>query len=82
LSNQWLTYGTQLTTEGSRIGLDSRNVRLYEYTNNKGQKIWIREDNAASFGSPGGRGDQGPHFNSGLAGGSQKDLKNHHYWEQ
>jgi RHS repeat-associated protein len=69
------------TAEGSRIGLDNRNVRLYEYTNNKGQKIWIREDNAASYGSPGGAGDQGPHFNSGPAG-DQKNLKSHHYWDQ
>jgi RHS repeat-associated protein len=57
------------------------NVRLYEYTNSSGQKIWIREDKAASYGAPGGRGDQGPHFNSGPAG-DQKNLNNHHYWSQ
>jgi len=71
------------TPEGINAGLRSGdNVRLYEYTNSSGQKIWIREDKAASYGAPGGRGDQGPHFNSGPAGGDQKDLKNHHYWSQ
>jgi RHS repeat-associated protein len=57
------------------------NVRLYEYTNSSGQKIWIREDRAASYGAPGGAGDQKPHFNSGPAG-DQKNLNNHHYWSQ
>ncbi len=71
------------TPEGIRVGLRSGdNVRLYEYTNSSGQKIWIREDKAASYGARGGRGDQGPHFNSGPAGGRQEDLKYHHYWSQ
>jgi RHS repeat-associated protein len=68
------------TPEGREAGLRSgENVRLYEYTNSRGQKIWIREDNATLYGSPGGRGDQGPHFNSGPKG---EKLRNHHYWEQ
>src|SRR5262249_25382688 len=70
------------TDAGRAAGLRGDNVRLYEYTNSSGQKIWIREDKAASYGAPGGRGDQGPHFNSGPAGGDQKDLTNHHYWSQ
>jgi RHS repeat-associated protein len=71
------------TPGGAEVGLRSGdNVRLYEYTNSRGQKIWIREDKAASYGAPGGKGDQGPHFNSGPAGARQQDLKNHHYWSQ
>ncbi len=67
------------TPEGRAAGLRGDNVRLYEYTNSSGQKIWIREDKAASYGAPGGKGDQGPHFNSGP---KESDLKNQHYWSQ
>jgi hypothetical protein len=68
------------TPGGAEVGLRSGdNVRLYEYTNSRGQKIWIREDKAASYGAPGGKGDQDQHFNSGPKEG---DLKNHHYWSQ
>jgi len=65
------------TPEGIEAGLrPGQNVRLYEYTNSSGQKIWIREDRATTY-SDGGT--QGPHFNSGPAKG---DLKNHHYWQE
>jgi RHS repeat-associated protein len=67
------------SAEGRAAELRGDNVRLYEYTNSRGQKIWIREDKAASYGAPGGRGDQGPHFNSGPKG---EKLTNHHYWRQ
>lgn len=49
----------------------------YEYTNNKGEKIIIRQDKPAKYGE-GGRGDQGPHFNAGKDGGR---LKQHHYYK-
>src|SRR5690606_38909479 len=32
------------TPEGAALGLDSRNVKLYEYTNSRGDKIHIRQD--------------------------------------
>ncbi len=65
------------TDAGKAAGLDNRNVRMYEYINNKGEKVWIREDKAAFY-PEGGVGDQNPHFNSGRAGES---LPNHHEWE-
>ena len=52
------------------------NVRVYEYTNSSGQKIWIREDRATTYADG---GTQGPHFNSGPAG---EKLTNHHYWQE
>lgn len=64
------------TREGNQLGLDDRNVKLYEYTNSNGQKIHIRQDRAASYGQ-GGAGDQTPHFNAGPAG---EKLKQHHYY--
>ena len=67
------------TPEGNQIGLDpARNSRLYEFTNNQGNKVWIREDFPATYGDPNGVGDQGPHFNSGPAG--SQGLPGHHYW--
>lgn len=66
------------TPEGKQLGLDNRNVKLYEYTNSSGQKIHIRQDKAASYGQ-GGIGDQKPHFNAGPAG---QKLKQHHYYGQ
>jgi uncharacterized protein RhaS with RHS repeats len=64
------------TPEGNELGLDNRNVKLYEYTNSDGQKIHIRQDKAASYGQ-GGIGDQKPHFNAGPAGSK---LRQHHYY--
>jgi RHS repeat-associated protein len=54
------------------------NIRLYEFTNNRGEKIWIREDGARVYrtGPP-----QGNHFNSGPAG-VENNLKNHHFWRR
>lgn len=46
----------------------------YNYTNSKGEKISIRKDNPRQYGD-GGKGDQGPHYNSGKTGA---DLKQHH----
>jgi RHS repeat-associated protein len=63
--------------EGNQIALrPGENVRLYEYTNSNGQKIWIREDKSITY-SDGS--SQGPHFNSGPAG---QKLTGHHYWQQ
>jgi len=64
------------TREGDQLGLDGRNVKLYEYTNSSGQKIHIRQDRPASYGQ-GGVGDQTAHFNAGPAG---QKLKQHHYY--
>lgn len=65
------------TYEGRLIGLDHRNVRQYEFTNNKGQKISIREDKAVNYGRTDGTGNQVEHFNSGLTGGK---LTRHDYF--
>jgi len=63
------------TPEGDAAGLrPNENTRMYEFTNSRGEKIWIREDAPAQY--PDG-GSQGPHFNSGPAG---QKLVNHHYW--
>jgi RHS repeat-associated protein len=61
------------TPAGNAAGLDSRNVRQYEFTNSKGEKISIREDKAATY--PDG-GTQSRHFNAGPSGGK---LEQHHY---
>ena len=60
------------TPEGNAAGLDSKNVRQYEYTNSKGEKISIREDKPASY--PDG-GSQPAHFNAGKSG---EKLDQHH----
>jgi HNH/Endo VII superfamily nuclease toxins len=65
------------TPAGKAAGLDSRNVKQYEYTNSKGEKITIRQDKAAEYGS-GGAGDQAPHFN---AGQQDSKLSQHHFYE-
>ncbi|MBR9908482.1 MAG: hypothetical protein GYB30_10615 [Gammaproteobacteria bacterium] len=66
------------TPEGNAAGLDSRNVKQYEYTNGAGEKITIRQDKAASYGQ-GGKGDQKPHFNAEPS--KEGKLKQHHYYE-
>ena len=65
------------TLKGIKLGLDDRNVVLYEYLNSAGQKIHIRLDKPASFGGPGGVGNQGWHFNAGPA---FEKLKQHHFF--
>lgn len=70
-SLQWKNWDCLNLPEGKAAGLDSRNVKQYEYTNSKGEKVTIRQDNKASY--PDG-GTQPPHFNAG-----EKDpLKQHH----
>ncbi|KXS33952.1 MAG: hypothetical protein AWU56_2486, partial [Idiomarina sp. T82-3] len=66
------------TPEGNAAGLDSRNVKQYEYTNGAGEKITIRQDKAATYGQ-GGKGGQKPHFNAGKT--KEGKLKQHHYYE-
>ena len=63
------------TPEGVKLGLGDRNVVLYEYLNSAGKKIHIRLDKPASYGAPGGVGDQGWHFNAGPA---FEKLRQHH----
>ncbi|MFN6105616.1 MAG: hypothetical protein ACK5EA_14395, partial [Planctomycetaceae bacterium] len=65
------------TPEWAKLGLDDRNVVLHEYLNSAGQKIHIRLDKPASFGGPGGVGDQVWHFNAGPA---FEKLKQHHFF--
>ena len=68
------------TPDGKNAGLDSRNVKQYEFTNSKGEKIIIRQDKPAKYGSPNGAGDQGPHYNAGKAGSNLS--KQHHNYEK
>lgn len=73
---------TPNSAEGAAAGLrPGENIRLYEYRNIHGQRIWVREDGAVTY-PDGGR--QGAHFNSGPAGGprGQKSLTNHHFWRR
>jgi RHS repeat-associated protein len=65
------------TPEGNAAGLDERNVKLYEYSNSRGEKIHVRQDKPATY-NQNGAGDQGPHFNSGPAG---EKLQRHDYYD-
>lgn len=56
--------------------MDKRNVKQYEFTNSKGEKVIIRQDKPAKYGAPNGRGDQGKHYN---AGKKQENLSNQHH---
>jgi hypothetical protein len=68
------------TPEGDAAGLLSdKNVKQYEFTDYKGQKVTIRQDKPANY-NDGGKGDQGPHYNAGSA--EDNKLKQHHYYEQ
>ena len=63
------------TPEGKAAGLDpNKNVKQLEYTNNKGEKIQIRQDKPVQY--PDG-GWQGWHWNAGNAG---ENLYQHHYY--
>ena len=66
----------QGTTEGDKAGLDSRNVKQYEFTNSKGEKVIIRQDKPAKY--PDG-GKQDPHYNAGNI--KDDKLKQHHYYD-
>jgi hypothetical protein len=48
----------------------------YEFTNSKGEKVTIRQDQATTY-SDGGY--QAPHYNAGNS--SDNKLKQHHYYE-
>ena len=63
------------TPEGKEMKLDNDNVKLYEFTNSKGEKVLIRQDKPALY-KDGGM--QPAHFNAGF----KKDikLKQHHYY--
>ncbi|WP_028787047.1 HNH/endonuclease VII fold putative polymorphic toxin [Terrimonas ferruginea] len=62
------------TDQGNKAKLNNRNVKQYEYTNSKGQKIKIRQDKPAKY-NDGGKGDQPGHFNAGKA--DDNKLKQH-----
>jgi hypothetical protein len=68
------------TPEGKAAGLDSRNVKQYEFTNSKGEKVTIRQDKPAKYGDPKGVGDQGKHYNAGKVG--ENLSKQHHNYNQ
>jgi hypothetical protein len=68
------------TPEGKKIGLDERNIKQYEFTNTKGEKVTIRQDKPAQYGSPDRKGDQGKHFNAGKKG--ENLSKQHHNYEK
>jgi hypothetical protein len=55
-------------------------VKQYEFTNSKGEKVTIRQDNPAKYGSPDGRGDQGKHYNAGQKG--ENLSKQHHNYNK
>lgn len=57
-------------------GLRNGNVVQYEFTNSKGEKVTICQDQATTY-SDGGY--QAPHYNAGNS--SDNKLKQHHYYE-
>jgi len=59
------------TPEGSKAGLDARNVKQFEYTNSKGEKVTIRQDKPAIY-TDGWA--QPAHYNAG----KNKKLDQHH----
>lgn len=64
------------TLEGENAGLTNKNVKLYQFTNSKGEKINIRQDKAVKYDKDGG--SQSKHFNAGL---EDEKLKQHHNYE-
>ena len=60
------------TPEGNDYSLDDRNVKLYEFTNYKGETILIRQDKSVKYSN----GYQPKHFNAGLK--NENKLKQHH----
>jgi len=63
------------TPEGVNRGLKDHNVKLYEFTNSKGEKVYIREDKPVKYNDG---GSQPPHFNAGNR--NDRKLKQHHYY--
>jgi RHS repeat-associated protein len=63
------------TPEGVNRGLKDDNVKLYEFTNSKGEKVYIREDKPVKYNDG---GSQPPHFNAGNK--DDRKLKQHHYY--
>ena len=64
------------TPEGQNAGLTNKNVKLYQFTNSKGEKVNIRQDKAVKYDKDGG--NQSRHFNAGL---EDEKLKQHHNYE-
>ena len=54
----------------------SKNLKQYEFTNSKGEKVQIRKDNPRTY-NDGGK--QGKHYNAGDKG---QKLKQHHKYDQ
>lgn len=55
-----------------------KQLTVYDYVNNNGQRISIRKDLPRKYGGD-GRGDQGHHYNAGSSGGK---LKQHYYFDK
>ena len=64
------------TKEGQAAGLREGNIKQYEYTNSKGERITIRQDAPHTY--PDG-GKQKGHYNAGKTNADK--LKQHHYHE-
>lgn len=60
-----------MTIEGKNAGLDSRNVKQFEFKNSKGENVTIRQDKSTTY--PDG-GSQPNHYNAG----KEKKLDQHH----
>lgn len=55
-----------------------KNLRVWDYANNDGKRISIRQDLSRKYGN-GGKGDQGHHHKAGKTGGK---LKQHYYFNK
>ena len=66
---------SRVPDRGSNAG---KQLRVYDYINNNGQKISIRQDLPRNYGGN-GKGNQGHHYNAGPTGGK---LKQHHNFNQ
>ena len=64
------------TEAGKAAELRKGNIVQYEFTNSKGERVIIRQDQAAIY-SDGGY--QPPHYNAGMS--TDNKLKQHHYYE-
>ncbi len=68
---------TMIPDRGSYKG---QMLRQYDFKNNKGEFISIRQDLPQKYpGGGNGKGDQGHHFNAGPSG---EKLKQHYYFDK
>jgi hypothetical protein len=68
---------TMIPDHGSNPG---KMLRQYDFKNNRGEHVSIRQDLPQQYGNAvGGKGNQGHHFNAGPTGGK---LKQHYYFDK